>query len=186
MKRLFPSLNRTLENVSLASAAIGQGLWVGAMAFISGTGINVNVIPQAGGGGLAITQIAGGHADLAVTDLAAAKSQIDAGNVRFLAILGKERFPSYPDIPTLKEIGYDIVWESTGFVVGPPKMPKDVTDKLTKTFEMAAHNPNYHKFLLDRFSTPFYLPPSKMIDYFDGQSKTARDIMYKAGILKEK
>lgn len=191
-KRPFKTIEEAISfaksrpgDVSLSSVAVGQGLWVGAMAFISGTGIKLNVIPQAGGGGLTITQIAGGHADLAVTDLAAAKSQLDAGNIRFLAVLGKERAPTYQNIPTLKEIGYDIVWESTGFIVGPPKMPKDVTDKLVKAFEMAANNPSYHKFLFERFSTPLYLPPGKMIDYFDAQNKVMRDIISKAGILKE-
>lgn len=51
---------------------------------------------------------------------------------------------------------------------------------------MAANNPKYHKFLLERFSTPLYLLPNKMMDYFDKQYKIMRDIISKAGILKEK
>jgi tripartite-type tricarboxylate transporter receptor subunit TctC len=172
--------------VSLASAGIGQSLWVAAMAFISGTGINVNVIPQPGGGGFAITQIAGGHADLAITHLPSAKPQIEAGNVRFLAVEGYERAPGYENVPTLKEVGYDISWESSGIIMGPPKMPKDVTDKLTKAFEVAANDPEYHKYLLERFTMPFYLPPDKIVNYLDGRRKVVREIMDKAGILKEK
>jgi tripartite-type tricarboxylate transporter receptor subunit TctC len=171
--------------VSLASSAKGQADWVGAIAFLSSTGIDVNVIPQAGSGGLAITQIAGGHADLAAVNLVAAKSQMDAGNVRFLAVIGNQRAPGYENVPTLKEIGYDVVWASTGFVIGPPKMPKEITDKLTKVFEMAANHSNFHKFLLGRFATPLYLSPAQTIEQLDGQSKTVRDIMNKAGILKQ-
>ena len=192
-KRPFKTIEEAISfakshpgEVSIASASIGQSLWAAAMAFISGAGINVNVIPQAGAGGLAITQIAGGHADLAITHLAAARPQIDAGNVRFLAVMGHERAPGYENVPTLKDVGYDISWESTGFLIGPPKMPKDVTDKLAKAFEMAANDPKYHKFLLERFAAPFHLPPDKMMNYFDEQSKIVRDIMDKAGILKEK
>jgi len=71
-------------------------------------------------------------------------------------------------------------------VIGPPKMPKDITDKLTKALETAANDPGYQKFLLERSSTPFYLPPEKIVLHLDGQRKVARNIMEKAGILKEK
>lgn len=171
--------------LSIASSAIGSSLWVAAMSFISGTGIKANLIPQPGAGSLAIIQVAGGHSDLAVTHLPTAKSQLDAGNIRFLAILGDERAPGYENIPLLKNVGYDISWDSFGFLVGPPKMPKDVTDRLINAFEVAANDPGYHKFLRDRFVDPFYLPTNRAIDYLDGKSKIMRDVMQKAGILKE-
>ena len=77
-------------------------------------------------------------------------------------------------------------WESSGFILGPPKVPKNAVDKLTKAFEIAANDPEYHKFLLDRFVTPFYISPDKMYSLFRREKKTPRDIMEKAGILKEK
>jgi len=171
--------------VKLSSAGIGMSLWVGAMAFISSTGLDINVIPQVGAGALTMAQLAGGHVDLAVTHSAVAKSQIEAGNVRFLAVIGDERDPLYPNVPTMKDIGYDVSWESMGIIAGPPKMPREVMDKLTNAFEVAAKDAEYQKFLKDRFSNPFYLSPDKMVPYLDGRRKVVRDIMGKAGLLKE-
>jgi tripartite-type tricarboxylate transporter receptor subunit TctC len=172
--------------VSLAAGGIGQSDWIAAMAFITGTGIDLNVIPQAGTGAFAVAQLAGGHADLGITSFPAAKPQMEAGNLRFLAVMAPERAPEYKSVPTLKDLGYDISWESNGNVIGPPKMPKDITDKLAKAFQMAANDPGYQKFLLERSSTPLYLPPEKIVSHLDGQRKVARNIMDKAGILKEK
>lgn len=171
--------------VSLASAGIGMSLWVGAMAFIAGTGIDVNVIPQTGAGGHSMLQVAGGHADLTVTHSAAAKAQIDAGNVRFLAVIGDERDPAYPAVPTLKEIGYNVGWESLGIIIAPPKTPREELEKLTRAFESAAKDPEYMKFLKDRFSNPFYLPPDKITPYLDAKRTVVREIMGKAGLLKQ-
>ena len=70
--------------------------------------------------------------------------------------------------------------------MGPAKMPKDVTDKLTHAFKIAATDPEYHKFLLERFITPFYLSPDKIGPYLDKQKDTVQAIMEKAGILKTK
>jgi tripartite-type tricarboxylate transporter receptor subunit TctC len=172
--------------LSIAAGGIGTSPWVGAMAFISGTGIEVNVIPQPGGTGFVMSQIAGGHMDLAVAHLPAAIPQIQAGNIRFLAVIGEERAAGYESVPTLKDIGYDVSWESSGFVFGPPKVPKDIADKLAKVFETAANDPDYKKFLLDRYVTPFHISPEKMFSYIDGRRKVARETMERAGILKEK
>ena len=79
--------------LSMATAAIGQSWWVAAVAFLEGTGLKINTIPQAGAGGVTIVQVAGGHTDLAVVGLGSAKTQIEAGNVRFIATLGFQTGP---------------------------------------------------------------------------------------------
>jgi tripartite-type tricarboxylate transporter receptor subunit TctC len=173
-------------DVSIATSGVGQSWWVATLAFQGGTGLEFNIIPQPGTGAFAITQAAGGHTDLAVVALAAAKSQIEAGNVRFVAVFGSKKAPGYENVPTLKELGYDIWWESTQILIGPPKMPKDITEKLVKAFEVAAHDPEYQKFVTERNAFPFYLSPDKAVQFFDEQRKVVRAIMDKAGILKEK
>ncbi len=174
------------DEVSIATSGVGQSWWVATLAFQEGTGLKFNIIPQPGTGAFAIAQAAGGHTDLAVVALAAAKSQIEAGNVRFVAVFGSKKAPGYENVPTLKELGYDIWWESTQILIGPPKMPKDITEKLVKAFEVAAHDPEYQKFVTERNAFPFYLSPDKAVQFFDEQRKVVRAIMDKAGILKEK
>jgi tripartite-type tricarboxylate transporter receptor subunit TctC len=172
-------------DVALASAGVGSSLWIGAQAFISGTGVKLNVIPQAGAGGLSITQVAGGHADITVTHMAAAKAQMDAGNIKFLAVFGNERDPAFPDVPTMKDLGYDVFWDSSGYVIAPPKLPKDVVEILTKAFAAAASDPEYHKFLKGRFADPFVNAPDKIVPALDEKQKLVRVIMEKSGILKD-
>ncbi len=172
--------------VSIAAGGVGQNDWIGAMAFVSATGIKLNIIPQAGTDAVALAQLAGGHADLAITPLVAARSQVEGGYVRLLAVLGPRRIPYDKNVPTLKEVGYDVGWESPGNVIGPPKMPKDIVDKLAKAFEVAANDAEYQQFLQEQFVTPLYLPPEKIVPYLDARRNVARGIMGAAGILKEK
>jgi len=49
--------------LNMSTAGVGQSWWVGATAFITATGINVNTIPQPGAGALVVAQVAGGHAE---------------------------------------------------------------------------------------------------------------------------
>ena len=114
--------------------------------------VKISVIPQAGSGGFAIAQISGGHADLAISHLPAARPQIGAGNVRFLAVMGGERAPGFEDVPTLKEAGDDVSRESCGTVMASPGIPKEAADKLARSFTAAANDPEYPTFLSGRFT----------------------------------
>ncbi len=175
------------EEVSISAAAVGQLWWTATMAFQAATGVKFNVIPQAGAAGFIIVQVAGGHTDLGVIGLAAGKPQIEAGNIRLLAVMTSKRAPEpYHNAPTLKELGYDVDIESTCTLIGPPKMPKDIVDKLAKATEKAVNNPAYQKFLIERTVTPIYLSPDKALQYLNEQRTIYRSVMDKAGILKEK
>jgi tripartite-type tricarboxylate transporter receptor subunit TctC len=171
--------------VSAATSGVGYLWWLATVAFQEVAGIKLNIIPQAGAGAFAIAQVAGGHTDLGVVALASAKSQIDAGNARFLAVIGPKRAPGYENIPILREVGCDVSIESPHVVIGPPKMPKDFADQLTRAFEKAATDPEYQKFVIERNGIPLYLPPEKVHQSLDEQRKIFRTIMEKAGILKE-
>jgi tripartite-type tricarboxylate transporter receptor subunit TctC len=172
--------------VNMSTAGVGQSWWVAAMAFIGGTGINVNTIPQPGAGAMTVAQVAGGHAELGVAALGSAKSMIEAGQVKFLATLGEARAPApYDNIPTVKELGYDVAWESTNFLMGPPKMPKEVVDILVPAIEKAVKDPAFVKFAIERNTRWEYIPPGEVVRAFDKRRETVRTIMSKAGILKD-
>jgi tripartite-type tricarboxylate transporter receptor subunit TctC len=172
--------------LNFSTAGVGQSWWVAAMAMISGTGIQVNTIPQPGTGAMTVAQVAGGHAELGVAALGSAKSMIDAGQIKFLATLGEARAPApYDKHPTLKELGYNVSWESTNFVMGPPKLPKEVVSVLVPAFEKAIKDPEFVKFVNERNARWEYIPPGDVVKKFDERRETVKAIMTKAGIIKD-
>jgi tripartite-type tricarboxylate transporter receptor subunit TctC len=172
--------------LNMATAGVGQSWWVAAMSFLGGTGLDINTIPQAGTGAMTTAAVAGAHAELGVVALGSAKAMIEGGQVRFLATLGEARAPApYDKIPTMKELGYDVSWESTNFLMGPPKMPKDIVATLVSTFEKAVNEPAFIKHANSLNARWEWIPPDKMVPAFDKRRDTVRVIMQKAGILKE-
>jgi tripartite-type tricarboxylate transporter receptor subunit TctC len=170
--------------VSIATSGVGQSWWVATLAFQEGVGVNFNIIPQPGTGAFSVAQVAGGHTDLAILALAAAKSQIDADMVKFLSVFGSKKAPGYENVPTMKELGIDVSWESTQILLGPPKMPAPIVEKLVKAFETAANEPEYKKFVIERNAVPFYQPPAQAVAFFNEQRKVVRSVMKKAKLLK--
>ena len=69
--------------------------------------------------------------------------------------------------------------------MGPPNLPKEITDILAKALEKAANDPEFVKFVLERNANHTYLPPGEVVRFFDERRASVRKIMDKAGILKE-
>ena len=70
-------------------------------------GIQMKHLPT-NGGGPALTAILGNNSQVLVSSIAAASGQIKAGKLRALACFSPKRAASLPDVPTLKELGYDV------------------------------------------------------------------------------
>ena len=110
---------------------MGGAYWIAAQMVEMALKVDFNLIPQEGSAGYVVTAVAGGHTDLGVTSFSAAKGQIEAGKIRFLAVAGPQRYPGkFNHVKTMKELGYDASMSSFAAVMGPPKMPKEIVAKL--------------------------------------------------------
>jgi len=171
---------------TMATAWTGGGWWIAAQAFLGKTGLKFNAIPLQGSGAMGVAQTAGGHMDVCIVALGAAKSMIESGQLRLLATLGEERlWPPYDKVPTIKELGYDVSYESPNFTMGPPNLPPAIVDRLVPAIKKAVDTPEYKKYCVERAFRWNYLPPDKMVGMLDKQREIVRDIFARAGVLKE-
>jgi tripartite-type tricarboxylate transporter receptor subunit TctC len=89
------------------------------------------------GGAEAVTQVMGGHVDLAYSS-GAYIPQAKAGQVKVLAVLSDKRLPALPDAPTLLELGYDLASVNLILFMAPKGLPDDIRSKLVGAFAAAA------------------------------------------------
>lgn len=82
------------------------------------------------GSGPAITALLGGHVDMASTAIGPAQPHIAAGTLRPLAVFGETRLNAFPDVPTLKELGYNIGSPVFYGILAPKGTPKEVVDAI--------------------------------------------------------
>ena len=72
---------------------------------------------------------------------------VQAGQLRLLAVFTAERAKRFPDVPTVKELGIDVVIDSPGGLIGPKGMDPAVVAILADAFRAAAQEPEHLKFL---------------------------------------
>ncbi len=111
------------------------------------------------GGGPALTAIAGGHIDAAATNPGNVKPMIDAGKVRVLAVSSDKRLSDFPDVPTYKEKGWDVVRYQWRGIMAKAGTPKPVIDRLASAIQKAQQTPEWKTYLqrvtqLDGFQGP--------------------------------
>ena len=117
-----------------------------------------NWIPYQGGGP-ALTAVAGGHIDAAATNPGNVKPFIDAGKVRVLAVSSDRRLDDFPDVPTYKERGWDVVRYQWRGIMAKAGTPKPVIDRLAAAIQKAQQTAEWKAYLkqvtqLDGFQGP--------------------------------
>jgi len=78
----------------------------------------------------ATTDFLGGRLPILFTDTAGARPQVEAGTMRVLAVTGAKRSSLFPDVPTMREAGLDIVTDSMIAVFAPSATPRPILERL--------------------------------------------------------
>lgn len=129
-------------------------------------GLNWGAIPAKGGAAM-VPAVLGGHVDFAASG-GAHTAQVNAGKMVVLAATTKERSELFPDVPTLRELGYNSFLELFSVVYAPKDTPKPILEKLDKAIKAATSQDTYKKPLLEKY---FFIPQS-----WDSE-KTKEEIM---------
>jgi tripartite-type tricarboxylate transporter receptor subunit TctC len=111
------------------------------------------------GGGPALLAVAGGHVDATATNPGNAKPFITSGKVRVLAVSSDRRLGDFPEVPTYKERGWDVVRYQWRGIMGKAGLPAPVLDKLVAAIQRAQQTPEWKAYLdqvtqLDGFLGP--------------------------------
>jgi len=98
----------------------------------------------------------GGHVDVH-SDSTGWAEQVNGGRLRLLVTWGAQRTKRWPQVPTLKDLGYPIVANSPFGIAGPKGMDPAVVKVLHDAFKKALDDPEYLKVLEKFDQEPFYL-----------------------------
>ncbi|HSE93170.1 MAG TPA: tripartite tricarboxylate transporter substrate binding protein, partial [Methylomirabilota bacterium] len=86
--------------------------------------------------------ILGGHIDLTDSNLTQ-KGKVEAGQLKFLAIATEKRLPDAPSVPTLKELGVNVVYAVTRGLMVPKGTPQEVVARIEDACKKATSEPKF-------------------------------------------
>jgi len=140
LKEFIELGKKTDRGLTYSSSGVGSSGQLVAEAFAKAAGIKIEHVPYKGAS-QGIMDLVAGHISFSAQTVSSTASQIRGGALAAVAHSGRERFPDFPDVPTFKEMGYDVVATTWFSISGPANLPKDITEKMNREIVNAVSKP---------------------------------------------
>jgi tripartite-type tricarboxylate transporter receptor subunit TctC len=127
--------------------------------------------------------ILGGHIDLTDGNLTQ-RGKVEAGQLKFIAIATEKRNPEIPNIPTLKELGINVVFAVERGIVAPKGTPADILAKLEAACTQATKDPAFAESMKKQGTEVRYLDRKAYAEFFKKNDALNKDLARDLGLLK--
>jgi tripartite-type tricarboxylate transporter receptor subunit TctC len=180
VKELVDDAKKNPDKLIFSSSGLYGALHLPTALFMKATGIQMKHLPT-NGGGPALTAILGNNSQVLVSSIAAASGQIKAGKLRALACFSPQRAASLPDVPTLKELGYDVEFSLWVGVFAPKNTPGPVVKVLGDAIKTAATSDQFKTAINNIGDEIAYLDSAAFAKFWDEDAKRVEAAVHAIG-----
>ncbi|MFQ6016748.1 MAG: tripartite tricarboxylate transporter substrate binding protein [Kiloniellaceae bacterium] len=173
------------NSVKVAGGSVKGGMdhLVGALAFqAAGADPDKVAYVPYDAGGKAMAGLLSGETQLLSTGLGEALEQAKAGQVRILASTAPKRIADAPDVPTLKEQGYDIEFVNWRGFFGAPGLPADLADAYAELLGKMYETPEWEAVRKRNGWVEIYKPRAEFVSFLEGQEQAMKALLNKLGV----
>lgn len=177
----FARLQReTPRGLDMASSGAGSSNHLLIVRIGQILGREINHIPFRGAGP-AMTAVIGGQVPLMSDSLPSAAAHIRQGSVKAIAMSSAERHPSFPDVPTLREQGYELVTNSWFGLSGPARLPQPVVDRLSREIRSILATPELRARFSEIGGTAGHFSPEEFTAFVGREITSWADLVRESG-----
>jgi tripartite-type tricarboxylate transporter receptor subunit TctC len=171
--------------ITYATAGIGSGSHVSTELFVAMAGIKLVHVPYRGSGP-AMSDLVGGHVNIAITTIPPSISQIRSGLLRPIAVTGASRLSILPDVPTIAESGvpgYEAVIKYG--MVAPAGTPRPILERLNAELNAALKSEDVRARILDEGGDALSGTPEQQATDIDAEETKWGAVVRKLGLKPE-
>ncbi len=132
-------------------------------------------------GGEQLAALLGGHINAQIAEVQEVKAQMDAGKVRILAVATLQRLEGMPDVPTMKEKGWNVVVPKFRGLVVKKGTPDEIVNYLISRSLMAIQTPTFRNYLAKSMIEPYFLAGEGFAELIREQEKTFGQVLKTLG-----
>jgi len=185
VKELVGDAKKNPGKITFSSSGIYGTLHMAMEMFAQAADIKLWHVPYTGGGP-AMNALVGGHVEALASGPAAVIGQIRGGKLRALATWGDKRLAALPDVPTLKELGYDAEFYIWSGLFAPAGTPAPVIATLRNAAKLAVEDPEF-KSIMAKIETPIhYLDAPEFQKFWDKDAAVLAAAVKRVGKVEGK
>lgn len=132
-----------------------------------------------------VPSLLGGEVEAICVPLPEVAGQVQAGKAKILVIPSAERDPSFPDIPTMKDLGYDVVIELFRGISVPKGTPDAVVAKLEEAFRKGSEDPEFIEFSKKNGFNIAFMGKAEFNEYVEPMDDKIAMVMKETGLNKK-
>jgi tripartite-type tricarboxylate transporter receptor subunit TctC len=171
LKEFVEDAKKRPDQIIFSSSGLYGALHIPTALFMKAAGdLKLRHLPT-NGGGPALTAFLGNNSQVLVSSISASLAQIKAGKARPLAMFGAQRSKALPDVPSLKELGYDIEYYLWVGVFAPKGTPDNVIAYLRNAINKAVNTDQFKTALTNLGQEPGYLDQADFKKFWDADAK---------------
>ena len=179
-QELIDDAKKRPDEIIYASGGLYGTTHLAIEIVLKATGTKMRHLPTAGGGP-ALTAVLGNHAALLAAHPAVGGPQARAGALRPLGAMGAKRVESFPDVPTLKELGYDAQYYQWNGVFTQAKVPEPIVTIWRAAVAKAVKDPQFIEAMHKVGSGIEYLDRDAFRPWWDEDSRKTEDTVRAIG-----
>ena len=180
IKEFVDDAKKRPGQISYSSSGVYGTLHMAMEMLAHAGGISLKHVPYSGAGP-ALTAILGGHVDTLASGPAVVIPHIKSGKLRPLAGWGAKRVEALPNVPTFKELGYDIEFYIWAGLFAPRGTPEPVMKSIRESVHQAVNTPEF-KAAMEKLQTPVaYLDAPEFRKFWDKDAKMLADAIKRVG-----
>ncbi len=172
----------TQKPLTYSSSGVGSSGQLVAEDFARKAGIRIEHVPYKGAS-QGLTDLAGGHIVFSAQTVSSTAALVRGGQLRAIAHSNATRMADFPDVPTLKESGYDVVATTWFSISGPANLPKDITDKVNREIARAVSNPEAQARLQRDGLIAHIMSVEELSKYIDAETLRWRPVLDQLGLI---
>jgi tripartite-type tricarboxylate transporter receptor subunit TctC len=170
VKELVDDAKAHPDKLIFSSSGLYGALHLPTALFMRAADIKMKHLPT-NGGGPALTALLGNNSQVLVSAIAPASGQIKAGKLRALACFSPQRAASLPDVPTLKELGYNVEFSLWVGVFAPKGTPAPIVKTIGEAVKKAATSDQFKTSILNIGDEVAYLDQAGFAKFWDDDAK---------------
>jgi tripartite-type tricarboxylate transporter receptor subunit TctC len=171
--------------LNFGSTSLGGSPHMSGELFKMMAQVDIVHVPYKGGGPM-LTDLIGGHIQMAFDNLPSSMGHIRAGDVRAIAVTTAERLPSAPDIPTMRESGLPDYEVAAWFgLLAPAGTPPEIVERLHKNISEILQSPEGGKRLADLGAEPVGNTPEEFAGVITYEVARWRKVVQATGVKVE-
>ena len=171
------------KTISVGHSGVGSHTHISAAALFRATGVDVNEVPFAAA--QVVPSLVGGHVQVVVQFPAALAAPLNQKQIRLLVALTQTRDPAWPEVPTARELGFDVALDAWRGIAVPRGTPPQVIAALENAIRTTTSSPEFVSAAEKLGVRPAFLPAQEFSGLVSKEDLELSRLMQAIGLKKQ-